>query len=133
MSEFKVAKTKKDISEIIDKIENRLIIKKVNDIKGKLFFEYDNKTRLEISNTNNAYFSKTKFTDDNTKILIDNIVNLNDANNINAISINKDNLELNVLIYDGENIGVVTEYDETTNMINIVRIYQPKSLTWIDC
>ena len=83
MPNISFAKTEKDLSEILTKIEDRLIVKKDSNTKGRIFYEWNNSTRLEISALELTYYSKSIMnpTSGNTvNIAKSNIVTLADFN-----------------------------------------------------
>ena len=79
MPNIKFAKTSKEMSEITKKIEDRLIIKKDSDSKGRIFYDWDVKNRLEIVSLQLAYYSKATMipaSGNTINIAKSNIVNL---------------------------------------------------------
>ena len=58
---FHLLKTSKNIAEIKDKISDRLIITK----DGKMYFDYSNNERIEISHNKEQYKTELEFTNVN--------------------------------------------------------------------
>lgn len=130
MPNIKFAKTSKEMSEITKKIEDRLIIKKDSDSKGRIFYDWDVNNRLEIVSLQLAYYSKATMTptSGNTiNIAKSNIVNLTANPNSETASTN---IIMNSLVYDGANIGIII--GEDTSNVTIFVIYKPTPLQWND-
>ena len=130
MPNIKFAKTSKEMYEITKKIEDRLIIKKDSDSKGRIFYDWDANNRLEIVSLQLAYYSKATMTpgSGNTiNIAKSNIVNLTANPSSETASTN---IIMNSLVYDGSNIGIII--GEDTSNVTIFVIYKPTPLQWND-
>ena len=133
MPNISFAKTEKDLSEILTKIEDRLIVKKDSNTKGRIFYEWDNSTRLEISALELSYYSKATLnpTSGNTvNVAKSNVVTLADFNEDGSGSTQATDILMNSLIYDGTNIGIII--GENTSNITVFVIYKPTPLQWND-
>lgn len=124
MPSFEINKTDKDIVNILPKYENRFIVKKDNNI-AKLYFDYDDKTRLEIKSTNYAYQSSLPLTSQ-SEISIDYISLINDDNR--KITIN--DIITGSFIVDGTNIGIIKNINKDENKITIELIYSTQKVLW---
>lgn len=101
---FQIVKTHRNIDDIKERISDRLIITK----QGKLYFDYSNSERIEISTLTEQYFAKNiEFTEVNSTMIINNT----DIESTNGNSV----LEpaANTLIFDKNgNMGIVISQDD---------------------
>lgn len=101
---FQLVKTSKNINEIKEKVSDRLIITK----QGKLYFDYSNNERIEISTVSENYIYESEFTAINDTLFIphEQIMNTNG----DKISIPS----TNTLIFDKNgNMGMIINNDST--------------------
>lgn len=122
MSSFKINKTEQNVLDVLNKIENRLIVKKENNV-ARLFFDYDEDTRLEIKSINTTYHSNVSLNTSSDTITI----------NKNSLSVygdieNANNVNLGLLVSDGSNIGIISGIENDN--ITITMIYKPQTITW---
>ena len=131
MPSIKFAKTDKEIPEIPKPyIEDKLIVKYDSENKGRIFYEWDEDTILEIGSLQSTYYSKAPMvpTSGNTiNIAKSNIVNLTANPSSETASTN---IIMNSLVYDGTNIGIII--GEDTSNVTIFVIYKPTPLQWND-
>lgn len=122
MSSFKINKTEQNVLDVLNKIENRLIVKKENNV-ARLFFDYDEDTRLEIKSINTTYHSNVSLNTSSDTITI----------NKNSLSVygnieNANNVNLGLLVSDGSNIGIISGIENDN--VTITMIYKPQTITW---
>lgn len=122
MSSFKINKTEQNVLDILNKIENRLIVKKENNV-ARLFFDYDEDTRLEIKSINTTYHSNVSLNTSSDTVTI-NKNSLSVYGNIEDIN----NINLGLLVSDGSNIGIISGIENDN--VTVTMIYKPQTITW---
>ena len=122
MSSFKINKTEQNVLDVLNKIENRLIVKKENNV-ARLFFDYDEDTRLEIKSINTTYHSNVSLNTSFDTITI-NKNSLSVYGNIEDIN----NVNLGLLVSDGSNIGIISGIENDN--VTVTMIYKPQTITW---
>lgn len=101
---FQIVKTSQNIKDITERISDRLIITR----QGKLYFDYSDSERIEISTLSEQYFAKDiEFTEVNSEMVI---------NNTDIVSTNGNAVlepAANTLIFDKNgNMGIVISQDD---------------------
>lgn len=122
MSSFKINKTEQNVLDVLNKIENRLIVKKENNV-ARLFFDYDEDTRLEIKSINTTYHSNVSLNTSSDTVTI-NKNSLSVYGNIEDIN----NINLGLLVSDGSNIGIISGIENDN--VTVTMIYKPQTITW---
>lgn len=108
---FQLFKTSKEIEDIGEVIKDRLIITKQGD-QGKLYFDYSDDERIEISNTFEIYKTGLSYTGDNVTIAYNNITTHDGISISSPIT--------NSLIFDkNSDIGLITDKDDTNKTCSV--------------
>ena len=134
MPQFRVAKTK-NINTLKNKssVEDKLYILKVNDTVGKIYYDYDNDTRLEFEPSTDIYYCKLNLTDSVATIDIKNIKSIRiDESGVTYENINLDKLQSNLFILTDDSIYNIRTVDLTKNQVIAIKVYSPQPLVWND-
>ena len=111
---FQLMKTSKNIADIKEKISDRLIVTK----DGKLYFDYSDNERIEISNRLEQYKTNVEFTNVN-----DVVTYAFDGINVDIKTINDEIIDypvLNTLVFDKYgNLGMITDIDMENGTVNV--------------
>lgn len=146
MSEISFHKSKRDINlpnpntsehEIQAKVANSLYIIKDGNNKGKIYFDYDENTRLEIgSNDNVLYYEYNTL---NNIVIIaqkSNFYTLNNNGSKSRIVTPYNELEVNKIVATPYSIYIIKEIGPSDNLTNsqvrLVKLYEPQKLSWND-
>lgn len=131
MPSIKVHKTEEEVLNILKKVEDRFLIKKDGHNVAKLYFDYDENTRLEIKSTHHVYHSRRPLISSSGSITL-NTTNLS----VYGDQSNVDDIFTGSLVSDGSNIGVISEITHdsinNTDEATIVLIYSPQTILWHD-
>ena len=133
MPKIKVAKTPLNITDVklAQLQEDRLIIKKDSDTFGRIYFDYNDETRIEIRSLNVAYRSDLTLNHDESDLHINNLHEYgSDENSI----VNFDNIFIGSLVVDAisENIGIIVYKDNDRKKVKVKTMYSKTYLTWND-
>ena len=133
MPKFKVAKTPLNITDVklAQLQEDRLIIKKDSDTFGRIYFDYDENTRIEIRSLNVAYCSELTLNKNESNI---HKTNLYEYGNDNNSDLNLDDIFIGSIVVDAnsENIGIIVSKDYSTNLFKVKTMYSKSYLMWND-
>ncbi len=124
---FTVTKTSKPIEDIKEKISDRLIITK----SGRLYFDYSDSERIEISNKPESYRYNGTFGVVNKTITVDYSY-LYDYDGVSLSNEGK-TVVVYTSVYDlNGNIGVITKLDPINQKCDILALTDAVSLTMLN-
>lgn len=142
MSEISFYKSKRDINlpdsnnKIQDKVTDRLYIIKDSNNRGRIYYDYDKNTRIEIGSSDNVLY----YNDATNDTIVDAL-----ASNFNILKLNGDKqkisspfneLEVNKIVATPSSIYVIKQIvpidDVDDKQVRMVKLYEPKKLAWND-
>lgn len=141
MPEISFYKSKRDIdsssSSSVEKVEDRLYIIKDGNKKGKIYYDYDGNTRIEIgSNDNILYYENGSMNDDTIIAQKSDFYILNENGSKSRITTPYDKLEVNKIVGTPFSIYVIKEIGPlnglTDEQVRLVKLYEPQKLKWND-
>lgn len=135
MPQFKVAKTD-DIKILNNKemVEDKLYIYKETNKMGRLFYDYDDGTRIEIGSFNNTYRCIDNTLDElNDAIYIVNIDKLRKyKTDGGATTVNIDEIQVNSLIITNKALYIIMTVNREIKEITMMRLHMQDNLKWND-
>lgn len=142
MSEISFYKSKRDINlpdsnnKIQDKVTDRLYIIKDSNNRGRIYYDYDKDTRIEIGSSDNVlYYNNT--TNNTVVIALKSNFNILKSNGYKQqISSPFNELEVNKIVATSSSIYIIKQVgpidDLTNNQVRMVKLYEPKKIAWND-
>jgi len=128
MPQISFGKTIYNIEDILDIFEDRLIVQRIGNQLGKIYYEFSDTERLEIQANSNSYYSMQLLNTNPINIDITKIVTFDDF--ATGTFIPAENISKNSIIFDGTNIGIITAVSST--LVTIKTIFTPTPLKWND-
>ena len=126
-SYFHIIKTTKPINEIIDHVSDRLIITK----EGRMYFDYSDSERIEISNKSESYRYNGEFGDVNVEQTI-SYSDLYDYNGVRLDTKQKEIVVFTIIFDNNGNIGVITEIDSINSICKILTLTNAVSINMLN-
>lgn len=143
MSEISFYKSKRDINlpdsnnKIQDKVTDSLYIIKDSNNRGRIYYDYDENTRIEIgSNDNVLYYNDA--TNNTVVIALKSKFNVLTSNGYKQqISYPFNELEVNKVVATPSSIYIIKQVGPgtdalTDNQVRMVKLYEPKKLAWTE-
>ena len=135
MPQFKVAKTdNKDKLNNNSFTEDKLYIYKETNKLGRLFYDFDDNTRIELGHLNEVYEITRELPDNVSYISIISIRKFDNDDSGNSVgrSVNIDEIQINSIVTNRKSIYYITGIDKNTGRLYLRKIYTPEKLTWTD-
>lgn len=137
MPQFKVAKTD-NINKLNDKQlnEDKLYIYKETNAFGRLFYDFDENTRIEIGSSDNIYHCVDKLNNDVEIIDINKLRKYLASDELSIVNV--DEIQINSLVtnfkslYNIRDIKKINNENNTKVEITLRKIYTQQDLTWND-
>lgn len=140
MSEISFYKSKRDINlpdsnnKIQDKVTDSLYIIKDSNNRGRIYYDYDKDTRIEIGSTDNVLYYND-ITNNTVVIALKSNFNILKSNGYKQlISSPFNELEVNKIVATPSSIYIIKQVgpigDLTNNQVRMVKLYEPKKLEW---
>lgn len=140
MSEISFYKSKRDINlpdsnnKIQDKVTDSLYIIKDSNNRGRIYYDYDKDTRIEIGSTDNVLYYND-ITNNTVVIALKSNFNILKSNGYKQlISSPFNELEVNKIVATPYSIYIIKQVgpigDLTNNQVRMVKLYEPKKLEW---
>lgn len=131
MPQFKVAKSD-DINKIQNnaKTEDKLYIYKETNKIGRIFFNFDENTRIEIGSLDNIYNTTSNLTNDVETLNISAIKKYNANNTLSTVDINE--VQINSFVTNNKSLYNIRGINRSTKVLTLRRVYTQQDLTWND-
>lgn len=130
MPQFKVAKTdvKSKLTNKARKEDTLYLYKETNKI-GRLYYDFDDGTRIEIGALENVYSYIGTSTSDT---ITTNISNLRKylASTLSTVDINE--LQINSFVTSSKSLYNIREINRSAKTVTLRKIYSQQDLTWHD-
>lgn len=127
MPEFKVAKANQQTTLNETPLrEDKLYIVKDNELYGKIFYDFDKETRLEISPTNINYKIAILSSDETINLSVNDLINLKN----NALATDIRTVFLGDLVIAPKGIYYISNIE--SNNIELTRLYTQEYILWND-
>lgn len=137
MPEISFYKSKKDNSiKVYKKNEDNLYIVKDSNNRGRIYFDYDNNTRIEIGSTDNILCYKDETTN------LDNSIITIQVNKFNCFYKYNENgeliklvspyseIEINKVVSTNKGLFLINKLNDTE--LTMSKIYEPEKIKWND-
>lgn len=124
---FQIAKTSKPITEIEEHVSDRLIITK----QGRMYFDYSDSERIEISNKAESYRYNGEF----GNINIEQIISYSELYGYDGITLNTEGKQVVAFttVFDEHgNMGVITEVDQINASCKVLVLTNSVTLDMIN-
>ena len=131
MPRFKVAKSdNKTKIENNEKTEDKLYIYKETNKLGRLFFNYDENTRIEIGALDNVYTTNSDLINDVEILNVNYLKKYGATDTLNNVSI--DEVQVNSLVTNNKSLYNIRVIDRSTKNLTLRKIYEQQDLAWND-
>lgn len=131
MPQFKVAKTdNKTKIENNAKTEDKLYIYKETNKFGRIFFNFDENTRIEIGSLDNIYTTTSNLTKDIETLNINYLKKYNSTDTLSTVSI--DEVQINSFVTNNKSLYNIRDINRNTKILTLRRVYTQQDLTWND-
>lgn len=132
MPQIKFAKTE-NIENLKDKekVEDKLYIIKQTNNRGKIYYDFDNETRIEIESDTYVYLTDYALPSETTSIstnIIHRFIN-NEKQDVTAKDIKINEL---IMDYTSSNIYTIIDIDLDNNVLQIKKLFTQHPLKWND-
>lgn len=131
MPQFKVAKTdNKTKIENNAKTEDKLYIYKETNKFGRIFFNFDENTRIEIGSLDNIYTTTSNLTKDIETLNINYLKKYNSTDTLSTVNI--DEVQINSFVTNNKSLYNIRDIDRNTKILTLRKVYTQQDLTWND-
>ena len=131
MPQFKVAKTdNKTKIENNAKTEDKLYIYKETNKFGRIFYNFDENTRIEIGSLDNIYTTTSNLTKDIETLNINYLKKYNSTDTLSTVSI--DEVQINSFVTNNKSLYNIRDIDRNTKILTLRKVYTQQDLTWND-
>lgn len=131
MPQFKVAKTdNKTKIENNAKTEDKLYIYKETNKFGRIFFNFDENTRIEIGSLDNIYTTTSNLTKDIETLNINYLKKYNSTDTLSTVNI--DEVQINSFVTNNKSLYNIRDINRNTKILTLRKVYTQQDLTWND-
>lgn len=131
MPQFKIAKSdSKSKIENNAKTEDKLYIYKETNKIGRIFFNFDDNTRIEIGSLDNIYNTTSNLTKDVETLNVSYIKKYNANNTLSTVSI--DEVQINSFVTNNKSLYNIRDINRSTKVLTLRKVYSQQDLTWND-
>lgn len=131
MPQFKVAKTdNKTKIENNVKTEDKLYIYKETNKFGRIFFNFDENTRIEIGSLDNIYTTTSNLTKDIETLNINYLKKYNSTDTLSTVNI--DEVQINSFVTNNKSLYNIRDINRNTKILTLRKVYTQQDLTWND-
>lgn len=135
MPQIKFAKT--DNINIFDKkstiiTEDKLYICKENKNFGRIFYDYDDNTRIEIGSLNHTYTCVRPLINDIENVKSSDLRKYISPTNSHMSVARCNEIQLNSLVTSDKTIYCIKNIDYDKQIITLIKIYKQQDLKWND-
>ena len=131
MPQFKVAKTdNKTKIENNAKTEDKLYIYKETNKFGRIFYNFDENTRIEIGSLDNIYTTTSNLTKDIETLNINYLKKYNSTDTLSTVNI--DEVQINSFVTNNKSLYNIRDIDRNTKILTLRKVYTQQDLTWND-
>lgn len=131
MPQFKVAKTdNKTKIENNVKTEDKLYIYKETNKFGRIFFNFDENTRIEIGSLDNIYTTTSNLTKDIETLNINYLKKYNSTDTLSTVNI--DEVQINSFVTNNKSLYNIRDINRNTKFLTLRKVYTQQDLTWND-
>lgn len=136
MPQFKVAKTddiikiQNDLSTDNKLIEDKLYIYKESNKYGRLFFIFDDNTKIEIGSLENIFTTTLQLTQELEEVSVNDIRKYNSDETQTQVNI--DDIQINAFVTNNKALYNVRYIDTENNSLILRRVYAQQDLKWND-
>ena len=142
MSEISFFKSKRDINlpdsnnNIQPKVTDSLYIIKDRGTKGRIYYDYDENTRIEIGSLNDVLYCKEYEINENGIIIakLNNFYKYNESGKTIILQNPDSEIEVNKLVTSNDGLYIIKQINvnDENNIVdcNLARLYKQQDITW---